>query len=300
MSRVVVTGGAGFIGSNLVDLLIEYGHKVTVIDDFSTGKAENLGNVHLHKNFDVIEGRIQDPETWKRVSNKTEFVFHLAALARIQPSITDPVSSNDANLTGTLQVLEFCRRTKAKLIFSGSSSIYEGITFPTREDDPKRPKSPYAMQKLMCEQYIRLYRELYGLEYAVLRYFNVYGERQILDGAYAAVVGILLDAKLGGNELPITNDGEQMRDFTYVKDVARANMLAMDWQGTFNIGTGNSYSINQLADRMGGSKRYIGDRRGEARMTKADNTKARNAGAKGGARWLPTVDIMDWIDENNR
>lgn len=288
MSKVLVTGGCGFIGSHVVDQLIDHGHDVTIVDDFSTGTHGNK-----HPLADLVVGKIQNPYLWEILDDDYEFVFHLAALARIQPSIVDPISAHEANVDGTLQVLEYCRNNDAKLIFSGSSSIYEGLIIPTSEGDPKKPKSPYAMQKLMCEQYIRLYRDLYGLDYAVLRYFNVYGERQITEGAYAAVVGILLDAKKDGKALPITNDGEQMRDFTYVKDVARANLMAMDWQGTFNIGTGNSYSINQLADRVGGEKEYIGWRQGEAQMTRADNSKAL---AK---RWKPSKDILDWVDENN-
>lgn len=288
MSKCLVTGGCGFIGSHVVDQLIELGHDVTIIDDYSTGKSENK-----HPLSELIIGEIQNPGLWDIVDKDFEFVFHLAALARIQPSIIDPVSAHDANVNGTLQVLEYCRANKAKLIFSGSSSIYEGLVIPTKEDDAKKPKSPYAMQKLMCEQYIRLYRELYGLEYTVLRYFNVYGERQITEGAYAAVVGILLNAKKAGKKLPITNDGEQMRDFTYVKDIARANVLGMKLQGTFNAGTGNSYSVKQLAERIGGEIEFIGDRQGEAKMTRADNSKLRSK------RWIPSKDIMDWIDENN-
>lgn len=286
MSKCLVTGGAGFVGSHVVDLLIEHGHEVTVVDNLSTGKRKNI-----NPKAEFLENDICSPLFWAVISRDFEFVFHLAALARIQPSITDPLTSHETNLTGTLRVLDYCRHNDAKLIFSGSSSIYEGLTFPTVENDPKKPKSPYAMQKLMCEQYIRLFRELYGLNYAVLRYFNVYGERQILDGAYAAVVGILLDAKAQDKPLPITNDGEQMRDFTYVQDVARANLMAMDWQGTFNIGTGVSYSINQLADQIGGEKNYIGERQGEARMTRADASKAQLKS------WTPTKNILEWIDE---
>jgi UDP-glucose 4-epimerase len=289
MSKVLVTGGAGFIGSHVVERLLAQGDKVTVVDNLTTGKAANRT-----KRAKFIEADICDPLLWHLIDQDFDFVFHLAALARIQPSIADPITANDTNLNGTLNVLQYCRESGAKIVFSGSSSIYEGITFPTREDDPKKPKSPYAMQKLMCEQYIRLFHELYGVDYAVLRYFNVYGERQILDGAYAAVVGILLDAKAQGKPLPVTNDGQQIRDFTYVKDVANANVMAMNWHGTFNIGTGKSYSINQLALQVGGVDgdiHYIGERQGEARMTRADNSKALAQG------WAPIVDIMDWIEQ---
>jgi UDP-glucose 4-epimerase len=189
MPSCLVTGGAGFIGSHVVDALVKSGYKVYVMDNLSTGKVENLSDKAVLFGDDITK-----KAAWSGIP-KCDYVFHLAALARIQPSIDDPVTSHHTNLTGTLNVLEYCRRYKAKLIFSGSSSIYEGLDLPTDELGAKKPKSPYGMQKLMCEQYIRLYRELYGLDYAILRYFNVYGERQILNGAYAAVVGILLKPK---------------------------------------------------------------------------------------------------------
>lgn len=282
--KCLVTGGAGFIGSHVTDLLIEKGYEVIVLDDLSTGKLENV-----NPKARFINGDIRNPYVYDQFG-AVDYVFHLAALARIQPSIEDPVTSNDVNLVGTLQVLEFCRKTKAKLIFSGSSSIYEGSILPTLESSFKLPKNPYALQKSICEQYIKLYHELYDVNYAILRYFNVYGERQILDGAYAAVIGIFLDQKANGQKLTITNDGEQRRDFTYVKDVAYANLFATKWKGIYNIGTGKNYSVNEIAEFVGGEKEYVGDRLGEARATQADNTKAMNRG------WKPTMDIKDWID----
>lgn len=284
MSKCLVTGGAGFIGSHVVDALVEQGHDIYVLDNLSTGSIDNIDKSKCW----FIEDDISNAHRWDILPD-FDYVFHLAALARIQPSIDDPLTSNDVNLVGTLNALEYCRKRGAKLIFSGSSSIYGGLDLPTTELAPKKPKSPYAMQKLMCEQYIRLYRELYGLNYAVLRYFNVYGERQILDGAYAAVVGILLDQKAKGKKLTITGDGEQRRDFTYVQDVAKANLLAMGWQGTFNVGTGKNYSVNDIAHFIGGKKKYLKARQGEARETLANNTRALAGG------WLPTVDIEDWI-----
>jgi UDP-glucose 4-epimerase len=286
MSRVLVTGGAGFIGSHVVDALIDAGHQVTILDNLSTGKLANVNPKALFVEGDVKYINITPPGTVIY-----DYVFHLAALARIQPSIDDPVSAHDVNVNGTLEILEYCREVGAKIIFSSSSSIYLGEDLPTDELGAKYPKSPYGMQKLMCEQYIRLYHELYGLEYTILRYFNVYGERQLLEGAYAAVIGILLQAKAEANKLPITNDGNQTRDFTYVKDVAQANLMAMKWQGTFNIGTGESYSINELAEEVGGEIEYIGDRKGEARDTLANNNKALAMG------WIPVQNILDWIKQ---
>lgn len=280
MSKAIVTGGAGFIGSHVVDKLIDEGFEVTVLDNLSTG---NIANVN--KKADVIVEDICDVSKLPEV----DYVFHLAALARIQPSIDDPRESNNVNLFGTLNILEYCRRNKAKLIFSSSSSIYEGSNLPTTEDDEIEPKNPYSLQKWVAEQYIELYGELYDMDYTILRYFNVFGERQILEGAYAAVVGIFLKQLQEGKTLTITNDGEQRRDFTYVKDVANANFLATQWEReAYNIGTGNNISINELASIIKDEKEYIGPRQGEVRETEADNTKAITAG------WKPTQTIEEW------
>lgn len=282
--KVLVTGGAGFVGSHVTDLLILQGYEVTVIDNLSTG---NIKNINPKATFWI--GDITDRNAWHKMP-KFKYVFHLAALARIQPSIKNPAPSNDANITGTLNALEYCRKVRAKIIYSSSSSIYEGDDLPTNEQSHIHPKSPYGLQKYVAEQYIELYNELYGLDYAILRYFNVYGERQLTNGAYATVLGIFLDQKAQGSPLTITNDGEQRRDMTYVKDVARANAMAMDWSGTYNIGTGHNYSVNEIADMVGGEKVYTGDRPGEARETLCNNAKAKQAG------WQPSVQIKDWIE----
>lgn len=289
--RVLVTGAAGFIGSHVTEMLLAAGYQVFGLDNLSTGKTENLPK---HKNFQFINGDIRDLSLFN-LMGEVDCVFHLAALARIQPSIQDPVTSNYVNHVGTLNVLEYCRRHKAKIVFSSSSSIYQDADSPTPEDYPKEPKSPYGLQKLQAEQYIELYAKLYGLNYAILRYFNVYGERQILDGAYAAIVGIFLQQRAAGKPLTITNDGEQRRDFTYVKDVAKANLMAQEWpDGIYNIGTGQNYSINQLADEIGGEKEYIGDRIGESQITQADNSKAKAQG------WQPSMNIERWIHDQDK
>jgi UDP-glucose 4-epimerase len=280
--KCIVTGGCGFIGSHVVDSLVAAGHEVTVIDNFSTGKRENL-----NPSASLIEANVEDSGTWDLA--RADYVFHLAALARIQPSMDNPLPAHLTNVDGTLRALEYCRKVGAKLIFSGSSSIYKGEKVPTAENDEKEIKNPYTLQKLTCEQYIRLYKKLYGLEYAILRYFNVFGERQILEGDYAALVGIFLQQKELGQSLTITNDGEQRRDFTYVKDVAQANLLATEWQGTYNIGTGKNYSVKEIAAMVGGVWKFIGKREGEARVTLADNVKALKKG------WKPTVEIKEWI-----
>lgn len=278
--KCLVLGGAGFIGSHVVDALIEAGHKVAVIDHLSTGKLANL-----NPGAEFLRGDIEDNELWPKVG-KHNYVYHLAARARIQPSIKHPVKAHNTNVNGTLNVLEYCRKHGSKLIFSSSSSIYSGEKLPTRESSPKNPKNPYSLQKYICEQYIELYHKLYGLDFAILRYFNVYGDRQLLGGAYATILGIFLKQKAEGKPLTITDDGEQRRDFTHVADVARANLLAMKWQGVFNIGGGKNYSINELARMVGGPKKYIPGRIGEVRQTLADNSKANKLG------WHPTPDAL--------
>lgn len=288
-TKVLVTGGCGFIGSHLVDALIEEGYRVNVLDNLSTGKIENL-----NPKAEFFNGTITKLSHLGMAIEGCEFVYHAAALARIQPSIDRPRTSHAVNFNGTFNVLEACRKNKCKLIFSSSSSIYEGSDLPTHEEDDIQPKNPYALHKWLSEQCIELYADLYGLEYAILRYFNVFGERQIMNGAYAAVVGIFLDQKRKSKKLTITNDGEQSRDFTYVKDVARANLMAMGWQGTFNIGTENNYTINEIADFVGGEKEYIGDRVGEVRETLADTSRANKLG------WRYTKDIGGWINEQIR
>jgi UDP-glucose 4-epimerase len=287
--RCLVTGGAGFIGSHIVNQLLLEGYRVDVVDNFSTGKLENLPEV-VDGTFSLSEHDICQSSYWETCP-RYDFVFHTAALPRVQPSIRAPLVHHTPNVDGTLQVLEYCRRTGAKLIFSGSSSVFSGNELPAHEEAHTHPRSPYSLQKLIGEQYIRLYAELYGLNYAILRYFSVYGERQPTSGAYTTVLGVFLGLHKEEKPLTITNDGEQRRDFTYVGDIARANIMAMNWRGTFNVGAGRNYSINEVAEMFGGEKMYIGDKPGEARETLADNSKARANG------WEPTMDLEAWLKE---
>lgn len=279
---VVVTGGAGFIGSWVVDKLLEKGFEVSIIDNLSTGKRENL-----NPKAEFIEEDITG-DIWERLP-KYDCVFHIAALPRIQPSIADPVPPHNANVNGTLNVLEYCRKHGSKLIFSSSSSIFSGEVLPTNEDSPTHPRSPYALQKLICEQYIELYRELYGLDAVILRYFNVYGERQLLAGSYATALGIFLNQHSHKKPLTINGDGLQRRDFTYVGDVADANLLATNWTGNFNIGRGKNYSIKEIADLISDWQIHLPRPKGEVQDTFCDNRKAKEAG------WKPKMEIKSWL-----
>ena len=294
-NKFLVTGGAGFIGSNLVDLLIEEGHEVTVVDNLSTGKESNL---NPKANFEILDiSHSCNQEKLTKLMVGCDGVFHLAALARVQPSIEDPTEFNKQNVNGTLNVIVAARDSKVKrVVYSASSSAYGNAeVLPTPEDFPTDPLSPYGLQKLIGEQYCRVFYHCYGLETVSLRYFNVFGERQSLDsGAYKLVMSVFAQQRLEGKPLTITGDGEQRRDFTYVGDVARANLLAMTSENVgsgevINIGCGDNRSVNQLADLMGGEKTYI-EKRLEPQETLADNSKAKKL-----LEWEPTVSIEEWV-----
>jgi UDP-glucose 4-epimerase len=289
IKKAVVTGGAGFIGSNLVDRLIDIGIEVIVIDNLSTGHVENINpKAKWHK----ISIKDIEPSMLENV----DVIFHLAALARVQPSIEDPITFNDINVNGTLNLLFAAYKAGVKrIVYSGSSSCYgNATTFPTPETHSTNPLSPYGLQKYIGEQYCKMFSEVYGLDTCTLRYFNVYGERMNLEGAYCLVMGIFAKQMLDGKPLTITNDGTQRRDFTYVGDVIEANILAAKHPEklngeSFNIGNGSNYSVNDVADMLGGEKTY-GEKRFEPYETLADNSKARNI-----LGWSPKGDLPSWI-----
>ena len=241
MKRVIVTGGAGFIGSNLVDKLIEKGIEVIIIDNLSTGKKENINLKAEFEKCDITQ-KDQLQKIFKKYNN-IDIVFHTAALARVQPSIEDPLNYNNHNVNGTLNLLYLAKEFKiSRFIYSASSSAYGNTEiYPTPETAPTGPLSPYGLQKYIGEQYCRVFSEVYGLDTVSLRYFNVYGERMSLEGAYKLVLGIFAKQRLEGKPLTITNNGNQRRDFTYVGDVVDANILAAtkteQFSGdVFNIG----------------------------------------------------------------
>jgi len=286
-----VIGGAGFIGSNLVDLLIKEGHEVLVVDNLSTG---NIKNVNPKASLLICD--ISEEHSLADALNGSDTVFHLAALARVQPSIENPLEFNKANVNGTLNVLMAAKNSNVRrVVYSASSSAYGNAEiFPTPENHPTDPLSPYGLQKLIGEQYCRVFYHCYGLETVSLRYFNVFGERQSLEGAYKLVMGTFADQRLQGKALTITGDGEQRRDFTYVGDVVRANFLASESKlvgkgEVINIGNGDNRSINQIADLIGGPKEYI-EKRLEPQQTLADNTKAKEL-----LGWSPTTTVEQWI-----
>jgi UDP-glucose 4-epimerase len=296
MPGVTVMGGAGFIGSNLVDELLSQGHEVTVLDNFSEGKLENLERWRGEKRLEVVRGDIRDFELVKRCVANREWVFHLAAMSRIQPSITDPLLAFSQNYMGTANVLEACRQGGVKrVVYSASSSAY-GLKnpIPNTEDMPTDCLNAYSLSKKGGEELCSMYQSLYGLSTVALRYFNVYGPRHQEDGNYATVIAIFRRQKRLGQKLTIVGDGEQRRDFTFVGDVVRANMLAAmnrEASGLFNIGTSQNYSVNELAGLIGGDTVNIPPRLAEARVTLADNSKARVE-----LGWKPLVDLKQGLE----
>jgi len=293
MKKALVTGGAGFIGSNLVDALIEQGCSVIIIDDLSTGKLKNI-----HSDAEFHKHDLASIELNKLIAilKDVEIVFHLAALARVQPSIDNPLPYHDANVTATLNILYAASKSNVKrIVYSASSSCYgNSKKVPQQEDDLANPLSPYGLQKYIGEQYCRMFSQVYNLDTVSLRYFNVYGERMSLDGAYCLVTGIFAKQMLDGKSLTITNDGHQRRDFTYVGDVVKANLLAAKYSAplngdVFNIGNGKNVSINEVADMFGGNKKY-GEKRLEPFETLANNNKAKNI-----LNWEPEGNLSDWI-----
>ena len=294
ITKAFVTGGAGFIGSNLVDELISNNIEVIVLDDLSTGKKKNINS---KAKFIKNSINLMSLDDLTSELNGVDVVFHFAALARVQPSIDSPISYNDVNATGTLKVLFASHQAKVKrVIYSSSSSVYGDTNiFPTPETAKLEPLSPYGLQKLIGEQYCTLFSKIYNLDTVSLRYFNVYGERMNLSGAYCLVTGIFARQMLENNPLTITNDGLQKRDFTYVKDVVQANILAANHTNNlegevFNIGNGSNVTINEVADMFGGSKIY-GEKRLEPFETLADNNKAFQI-----LNWAPKGNLSVWIE----
>ena len=291
-SKVLVTGGAGFIGSNLVDKLLAEGHQVVVVDDLSGGSRER---VNPQAEFHQVS--IVDFEQLRPLFTGIDYVFHLAALPRVPFSIEYPRETNEVNVTGTVNVLLAAKEAGvSKVIYSASSSAYgDQDSLPLVETMPAKPKSPYGLQKYIGEMYCRVFSEVYQLPTVCLRYFNVYGPRQNEAGAYALVIAKFLKQKRAGQPLTITGDGSQTRDFTSVHDVVRANLLAMQSDcvrgEVFNIGAGRNFSVKQVAELIGGEIEYLPARL-EPHDTLADNSLARTKLA-----WQPQVKLEDGIAE---
>ena len=277
--KAVVTGGAGFIGSHLCDLLVKGRHEVVVIDNFSTGRRENLS--HLDDAIEIVEADLsKESELWVYHLKDANYVFHLASLADIVPSIEDPGAYFESNVTSTLNVLKNLNPlVLRKLVYAASSSCY-GISdiYPTPETAEIKPEYPYALTKRLGEELVLHWGKVYGLQVVSTRFFNVFGTRSRTSGTYGAVFGIFLAQRLAGKPLTIVGDGTQSRDFTYVTDICEGLLQAAESQHTcevFNLASGRPQTINYLADLLSSRSVNIPKRPGEPDITHADITKAK-------------------------
>ena len=274
----MVTGGAGFIGSNIVEGLVKRGDRVRVLDNLSTGYRENLS---AFPDVELIVGDLRDPAVVKKAVAGVEGVFHEAALRSVPRSVDDPLSTDAVNVAGTLGLLVACREAGVRrLVYASSSSVYgDDPTLPQRETQAPRPISPYAVSKLAAEHYCRVFARLYGVETVALRYFNVFGPRQNPESKYSAVIPRFLDLSLQGEALEIHGDGEQSRDFTYIDNVVHANRLALTTPGVageiFNVACNERHSLLDIVaglERLLGrplARNHVAPRRGDVRHTQA-------------------------------
>ena len=298
--KSLVTGGAGFIGSNLVDRLLLLGHEVVVIDNeysdahdqFYWNESEKVSNYQYD---------IRDYENTRPLYEGVAYVFHIAAEARIQPAIKNPIEAVSINSVGTCTVLQCAREAGVKRVMYSSTSSAYGLKndLPNVETQPDDCLNPYSISKTNGEKLCSMYTDLYGLPTVIFRYFNVYGERQPLRGQYAPVVGIFLRQHAAGEPLTIVGDGEQRRDFTYVGDVVNANIMAAisnpeeDAFGqVYNVGCGKNYSVNELAEMISENTVNIPPRPAEARLSLANNQKLCKTFG-----WQPSMNLQDWIKE---
>jgi UDP-glucose 4-epimerase len=293
--KTLVTGGAGFIGSHLVDRLLADGHEVTVVDNFATGREENLARAQKSPDFRLKRVDITDGAALQPCFEGIDWVFHLAGLADIVPSIQRPQDYHRVNVDGTVNVLEASRLAGVRrLVYTASSSCY-GIpdVFPTPETAPIRPEYPYALSKYVGEQYVLHWGKVYKMGVVSLRLFNVYGPRSRTSGAYGAVFGVFLAQKLSGRPFTVVGDGTQTRDFTFVTDVVSAlvTAAASGISGEVcNVGSGNTYSVNRLVELLGGEVVRIPKRPGEPDCTFADTAKIRRL-----LGWAPRVSFEEGV-----
>jgi len=289
----LVTGAAGFIGSNLVDYLLKQGHSVVCVDN----ESANNEKFHWSDKTINVSGDITDYKFMKNVFTGVDYVFHLAAESRLQSAIQNPIQAVQKNCVGTTVMLQCAREVGVKrFVYSSTSSGYGNNPYPNVETQPDDCLNPYSASKIAGEKFCKMYTDLYGLETVVLRYFNVFGHRSPQRGQYAPVIGIFQRQRDAGEPLTIVGDGSQRRDFVHVEDVARANYLAslMPLKGhegeVFNVGTGSAYSIKQIADAISDDQVYIDKRSGEMETTFADITKIGEV-----IGWKPEIDVIDWI-----
>ncbi len=296
--KAIVTGGAGFIGSHIVDHLLAEGWYVKVIDNES---AETHDKFYWNKKTENHQEDICDYESIRPLFDEVDVVFHLAAESRIQPTLDNPILATEVNTLGTCTILQCAKEAGVKrVVYSSTSASYGSKNeIPNVESMPNDCLNPYSVSKVAGEEFCKMYTNLFGVETVVLRYFNVYGERQPLRGQYAPVIGLFLKQQKEGKPMTIVGDGLQRRDFTYVKDVVNANFLASQSNNAsgevINVGTGINYSILALAQEIGGDYTFIEAREGELRESLADNSKAKKL-----LGWEPKTNLKEWIKSQQK
>ncbi len=297
MKKVIVTGGAGFIGSHLTTKLIQKGYKVVIIDNFNTGKLSNISHIKRNKNLSIAKFDIRNKKKIRNLFKNVSFIFHLAAIAEIVPSIENPEEYFTTNVNGTLNILELAKENGVgKIIYAASSSCY-GLPnkFPTDELQKIDTQYPYALTKYVSEELIIHWSSVYGIDFVSLRLFNVYGPRSRTSGTYGAVFGVFLAQKLAKKPLTVVGDGTQKRDFVYVDDVVDAFIKATNKKvknQIFNIGSGKTYSINYLVKLLGEKKIFIKKRPGEPDCTFANINKAKKI-----LNWKPKIGLKVGVNK---
>jgi UDP-glucose 4-epimerase len=278
--NIMVTGGAGFVGTNLIKRLLKDGHNVVSLDNYSTGKKENHQEGCVYHECDI-----RDVIDFNYFMKDVDIVYHLGALARIQPSFINPANTLEVGILGTMNILEYAREQGCKVIFAGSSSVHSG-----------KLKNPYTFSKVVADDLCLLYKKHFNVDTKICRFYNVYGPHQLTEGEYCTVVGIFESQYKEGVELTITGDGEQRRDFTHIDDIVEGLILTAQSDNfeidTIELGRGNNYSINELAEMFGCGHTYIPERPGEARITLCDIS-----GAKENIGYEPKVNIGDYVKE---
>ena len=275
--RALVTGGVGFVGTNLIKRLLKDGHQVVSLDDYSTGFKENKQKGCTYINVDITERF----DNWKE---EFDIIFHMAALPRIKPSFENPTEVVDVNVNGTVNVLEYARKTETPVVYAGSSSFWGGTH-----------KNPYTFSKWQGEELCKMYERIYGLPVTICRFYNVYGDYMPMSGGYRTVLPIFLEQHRSGEPLTVTSDGEQRRDFTHVDDIVDAMVRVVTlnkWGSTYELGRGENHSINEVADMFGGDKVYIDEIPGETRNTLCKSELARKK-----LNWKPKINLKKWIEE---
>ena len=280
LKPILVTGGAGFVGTNLIKRLLKDGHNVVSLDNYSTGKKENHQEGCVYHECDI-----RDVIDFNYFMKDVDIVYHLGALARIQPSFVNPANTLEVGILGTMNILEYAREQGCKVIFAGSSSVHSG-----------KLKNPYTFSKVVADDLCLLYKKHFNVDTKICRFYNVYGPHQLTEGEYCTVVGIFENQYKEGVELTITGDGEQRRDFTHVDDIVEGLILTAQSDNfdldTIELGRGNNHSINELAKMFGSEYTYIPERPGEARITLCDISEAsKNIG------YEPKVNIGDYVKE---